>query len=102
VVFFAPVLTQPVKVVPLGAARTLAPATDEVHNLKPVPVSHCGMVPLAAGNDITVLFDSKPVTFKAQFGNQIANLGARRQLRKFTRLPINDKVHMGRVSPRFL
>ena len=44
------------------------------------------------------MLDRYPVAFKTELGNQILEVGPGRQLRKFTRLPIEDEIHRGRLS----
>ncbi len=44
------------------------------------------------------MFNRHPVPLKTELGNQILQVGPRRQLLKFTRLPIQDEIHRGRLS----
>jgi hypothetical protein len=77
-----------------------AAAADKMHNLQPVSLGQASSAPLAPRNNTAILFNSQPVAFQPQFGDQISNLCPGSQLRKFTRLAVNDKVHNGRLSPR--
>ena len=63
-----------------------------------VPVAQARIRPLRAGNYVPVMFDRHPVAFKTELGNQILQVGPGHQLRKFTRLPVQDEIHRGRVS----
>ncbi len=74
-------------------------AADKVHNLQPVPLRQAGIGPLGAGNDVAVMLDGYPVAFETEVGNQVLEVGPGRQLRKFTRLAVEDEMHRGRLSP---
>jgi hypothetical protein len=76
-----------------------AAAANKVHNLQPVPVLQAGVGPLRTGNDIAVVLDRHPVAFESQVSDQVQEVGRSRQLRKFPRLTVKNKMHTGRVSP---
>jgi hypothetical protein len=56
------------------------------------------MGPVNAGNDRTVMLDCYPVAFQVEVGDQILEIGPGRQLRKFTRLAVEDEVHKRRLT----
>jgi hypothetical protein len=87
------------RTIPIPPAGPLASPTDKMHNLQPIPLGQRSTTPLTARNNIPILFDSQPIPFEPEFSDQVPNLRPRYQLRKFTRLAINDKVHDRRLSP---
>ena len=76
----------------------LPAAADKMDNLQTVPFRQAGLGPFCAGNNITVMLDGYPVAFEVKFRDQVLEVGSRRQLRKFTRLAVEDEMHRGRVS----
>src|SRR5271167_843788 len=78
------------------ALRILPAPADKMHDLQPVPLCQASIRPLGAGNNVAVMLNRHSVPFKTEFRNQILQVGARRQLLKFTRLPIQDEIHRGR------
>src|ERR1700678_4021028 len=67
-------------------------------NLQAVPFRQPDLGPFCAGNNITVMLDGYPVAFEVKFRDQVLEVGSRRQLRKVTRLAVEDKMHRGRLS----
>ena len=76
-----------------------AAAANKVNYLQAVSVFQASVAPLCAGNDVAVMLDRHPVTFETQDSDQVQEMGRDRQLRKFPRLTVEDKMHTGRVSP---
>jgi hypothetical protein len=73
-------------------------AAHKVHNLQTVPFAEPRIGPFNAGNDRTVMLDGYPIAFQVEAGDQILEIGPGRQLRKVTRLAVEDELHNRRLT----
>ncbi len=68
-------------------------------DLQPIALRQPSASPLRAGNDIAVMFDCHTIPFEAECSDQVLQMRRGSQLRKFTQLAIENKMHKRRVSP---